>query len=90
MPDPLRPQKFFVPTVKGERKHVVCPICGHDEFLAVKPDAERQKVHGFRHVEIGMYGTDQFAALPIRFQHCANCGYILKFVIGHFSDGDKQ
>lgn len=90
MTEPVKPQKFSVPTVLTGRKHVVCPICGHDEFLAVAPDAVAQQEKGFRHVVMGMYGQDQLAALPVRFQHCANCGYILNFVIGHFSEGEKR
>lgn len=90
MSEPLKPQKFSVPTISGERKSVACPICAHDEFLAVAPDLERQRREGFRHVVMGMYGKDQLAALPVRFQHCANCGFILKFVIGHFSEGEQK
>ena len=90
MPEPLKPQKFVVPTVSSGRKHVVCPICEHDEFLAVAPDAAMQREQGFKHVVMGLYGRDQMAALPVRFQHCANCGYILNFVIGHFTEGGEQ
>jgi hypothetical protein len=90
MTDPVRPKKYSVPTVLGGRREVTCPVCDHDEFLAVSPDIERAKRDGFRHVVMGVYGTDQLAALPVRFQHCANCGFILKFVIGKFSEGEAQ
>jgi len=90
MTDPVRPQKFSVPTVRGGRKDVICPICAHDEFLGVNPDVERAKREGFRHVIVGVYGEDRLAALSVRFQHCANCGFILKFVIGKFPEGEAQ
>jgi hypothetical protein len=90
MTDPIIPHKFSVPTVLKGRIEVRCPICGHDEFLGVTPDIERAKREGFRHVIMGVYGADQLAALAVRFRHCANCGFILKFVIGKFSEGEAQ
>jgi hypothetical protein len=90
MTDPVRPQKFSVPTVLGGRREVICPICGHNEFLGITPDMELAKREGFRHVIMGVYGTDRLAAMSVRFRHCANCGYILKFVIGRLSEGEAQ
>lgn len=37
-----------------------------------------------------MYGDAAMAALPVKFQHCANCGYVLQFIIGKFPDGEQQ
>ena len=88
MPDALQPKKFTIPTVNQERITVRCPICGHDEFLSAVPDVEWAKREGFRHVVMGVYGEDTLAAQIVRFQHCANCGYILNFVIGQFPGGE--
>jgi hypothetical protein len=89
MTEPVKPRPFAVPTVNSPgRKQVLCPICGHNEFLSFAPDIELAKKEGFRHVVVGVYGTDQLAAMPVRFQHCANCGYILNFVIGKFPEGE--
>jgi hypothetical protein len=89
MADAVQPKKFRVPTVlnKGGRIDVRCPICGHDEFLTAMPDLEWAKREGFRHVVMGIYGEGTLAAQVVRFQHCANCGYILNFVIGQFPEG---
>ena len=79
------PRKFSVPTIKSGRLDVKCPICGHDEFLSPVPhDLDRAKREGFRHVIMAIFGADTLAAQPVRFQHCANCGYVLQFVIGEF------
>jgi hypothetical protein len=94
MPNVFQPKKFQVPTVLKGRINVICPICGHDEFLTVTPDLERAKKEGFQHVIVGVYGesavasTSALAAQVVRFQHCANCGYVLNFVIGQFPEGD--
>jgi hypothetical protein len=88
MSDTFQPKKFQVPTVLTGRINVVCPICGHDEFLSVVPDLEWAKREGFRHVIVGVYGENTLAAQAVRFQHCANCGYVLKFVIGKFPEGE--
>lgn len=91
MAEPVRPGKFSVPTIKAGRIDVRCPICGDDEFLSPKPgDMERVKREGFKHVIMGLFGADTLVAQPVRFQHCANCGYVLHFVIGQFPDGDKS
>ena len=90
MPDPFQPQKWTVPTVLKGRINVQCPICGHDEFLPNVPvDIKRAQREGFRNVVVGVYGDDGLAALPVNFRHCANCGYVLNFVLGKFSDGEK-
>jgi hypothetical protein len=88
MTEPIKPRKFSVPTVHDGRRDVICPICGHDEFLSFAPDIELAKQQGFRHVVMGIYGRDQLAAMAVRFQHCANCGYIMTFVIGNFPGGE--
>jgi hypothetical protein len=83
MPNGARPHKFNVTTVLRGPVEVKCPICGHDEFLSAQPlNMEMAKEKGFRHVIMGMFGNDQLAAQPVRFQHCANCGYVIQFVIG--------
>lgn len=88
--DPFQPQKFTVQTVLSGRIDVKCPICGHDEFLLNVPvDIDRAQREGFRNVVVGIYGEDGLAALPVNFRHCANCGFVLNFVIGKFSDGEK-
>jgi hypothetical protein len=88
MSNTFQPKKFQVPTVHKGRINVVCPICGHDEFLSVTPDLERAKKEGFQHVIVGVYGESALAAQVVRFQHCANCGYVLNFVIGQFPEGE--
>jgi hypothetical protein len=90
MSEPFQPKPFSVPTLRGGRKEVRCPICQHDEFLSVTPDVEKAKKEGFRHVVMGIYGDTTLAALPVRFQHCANCGYVLNFIIGKFTGGGEQ
>jgi hypothetical protein len=90
MPEPVQPKKFKVPTVDKGHIDVRCPICGHDEFLSVVPDLEWAKREGFRHVIVGVYGESALAVQPVRFQHCANCGFVLNFVIGHFPGGEGQ
>jgi hypothetical protein len=89
MPDPFTPKKFSVPSVREGTVKVICPICGHDEFLAIVPDLEWAKREGFRHVIMGVYGNATLAAQPVRFQHCANCGYVLHFIIGNFPQKEE-
>jgi hypothetical protein len=89
MPDAPLPKKITVPTVAKDRIAVVCPICRHDEFLTSAPDMERVQKEGFRNVVMGVYGADRLVAMPIRFQHCANCGFILQFAIGKFPEEKK-
>jgi len=88
MTEPLKPRKFYIPTVRAGSKSVVCPICGHDEFLSITPDLELAKQEGFRHVVMGVFGEDRLSALVVRFQHCANCGYILNCVLGNLPEGE--
>jgi hypothetical protein len=91
MTPPALPRKFFVQTFKSGRLGVKCPICGNEEFLSPIPgDIDRTKQEGFRHVIMGIFGTDTLAAQPVRFQHCANCGYVLNFVIGNFPKEDRE
>jgi hypothetical protein len=91
MPNGSRPHPFSVPTIFKGRVNVKCPICGHEEFLTSEPeDMELVKEKGFRHVIVGMFGNDQFATQPVRFQHCANCGYVLQFVFGKFPQGKQE
>jgi hypothetical protein len=53
--------------------------------LTAEPeDMELARKEGFRHVIMGMFGSDRLAAQVVRFQHCANCGYVLQFVLGKF------
>jgi hypothetical protein len=84
MTSTFQPKKFSVPAVKQGRVNVRCPICDHDEFLSAAPDIETAKREGFRHVVVGIYGEDTLAAQVVRFQHCANCGYVLNFMFGQF------
>ncbi len=91
MPEPVQPKKFKVQTVLKGRIDVVCPVCGHDEFLSAVPeDMEWAKREGFRHVIVGVYGDSALAVQAVRFQHCANCGFVLNFVIGQFPGGEDQ
>jgi uncharacterized Zn finger protein len=91
MPNGVRPHKFTVPTILKGPVAVRCPICGHDEFLSAEPeDLELAKEKGFRHVIVGMFGNEQLAAQPVRFQHCANCGYVIQFVIGKFKQEEQS
>ena len=88
MPNGSRPGKFTVTTLLRGPVGVKCPICEHDEFLSAEPeDMELVREKGFRHVIMGMFGNDQLAAQPVRFQHCSNCGYVIQFVIGKFPKG---
>jgi hypothetical protein len=89
MPDPVQPKKFTIQTVKQRDFGVVCPVCGHDEFLGSAPDLERVKREGFKNVVVGVYGRDNLVAMPIKFQHCANCGFVLQFAIGKFPEETK-
>jgi hypothetical protein len=91
MPNGARPHKFPVRTILKGTIEARCPICGHDEFMSAAPDnLELAKEKGFRHVIVGMFGDDQLAAQPVRFQHCANCGYVIQFVIGRFKQEGQQ
>jgi hypothetical protein len=90
MPTKFQPKKFQVPTALKGRINVTCPICGHDEFLSAAPDLERAKKEGFRHVVVGLYGESAIAAQVVRFQHCANCGYVLNFMFGHFPQEEQS
>ena len=91
MANTFQPKKFKVPTVLKGRISVLCPICGHDEFLSAVPDVEWAKREGFRHVVMVVYGDSTLAAQVVRFQHCANCGYALNFMIGDFPpEGDEK
>jgi hypothetical protein len=89
MTKPINPQKVKVPTALTGSEDVKCPVCGYDQFLTFAPDIERAKAEGFQHVIMGLYGGSQLHALPVRFWHCANCGYVLNF-IGHFTHGEPQ
>jgi ribosomal protein S27E len=87
----IQPKKSFVQTVFKGRIEVRCPVCGHDEFLPAEPeDMAKAKREGFRHVRVGVFGDASLVVQPVRFQHCANCGYILTFVIGKFDETDGQ
>jgi hypothetical protein len=88
MSDAFQPKKLQVPTVLKGRINVTCPICGHDESLSLSPDLERAKREGFQHVIVGVYGESALAAQVVRFDHCANCGYVLNFLLGMFPEGD--
>jgi hypothetical protein len=88
MPDyKPEPVPFSVTLEDGTRLQLKCPICGHDKFATAGPPRS-EAGHGFQHVIVGQIvpasgekkslGT---LSLPIRFQFCANCGYILKFMI---------
>jgi rubrerythrin len=90
MTTPIRPKRQVIQTVLSGPKELVCPICGSHEFLAFAPDIERAKAEGFRHVVMGLYGEKELHALPVRFWHCANCGFILNFMIGQFKKGDRD
>lgn len=73
--DPLS----FVQTVNDGRIELRCPVCRHDKFLASGPvGADRP---GFRHVLVGLSGKDSMMATPVGFRHCANCGFVLQFMI---------
>ena len=90
MPEPFQPKKFKVQTIDDGPVEVVCPICGHEEFLTIVPDLEWAKREGFRNVIVGVYGDSALAVQPVRFQHCANCGFVLNFVIGQFPEGEGE
>lgn len=91
MPNGSRPRKFTVSTIFKGPVDVKCPICGHEEFLSAEPDdMELVKEKGFRHVILGIFGNDQLATQPVRFQHCANCGYVIQFVIGKFPGKQEE
>jgi hypothetical protein len=59
---------------------LTCPICAHREFLSSGPVDEVHR-RGFRHVIIGVTNDNNLMYLPVRFFACANCGYLLKFMI---------
>src|ERR1700730_2273267 len=81
MKKPVTPQTATVATALNGPKNVTCPICAYHQFLTYAPDLEKAKAEGFRHVIMGVYGANELHALPVRFWHCANCGYVLNFVM---------
>jgi hypothetical protein len=88
MARPVKPQKVRVPTALTGPQEVSCPVCRYDQFLTFAPDIDRAKAEGFRHVIMGVYGENQLHALPVRFWHCGNCGYVLNFVMAPTEDRD--
>ena len=91
MAAPIRPVRPTIQTVLSGPINLACPICDSHEFLTFAPDIEKAKAEGFRHVIMGLYGESQLHAHPVRFWHCANCGYVLNFIIGRFPkiEGDR-
>jgi hypothetical protein len=77
--------EFYIQAASGDRVKVVCPVCRNDKFLTSGPPPEARA--GFRHVVMGLTGRDSLSATPVKFQHCANCGYIVQFMI---SRTDKE
>jgi ribosomal protein L37E len=83
--EPSDAKPFQVETVDGREINVKCPICGNDTFSTARPEATTSGV-GFQHVITGREFADgkqtgPLMALPIKFQYCANCGYIIKFLL---------
>jgi ribosomal protein S27AE len=79
------PQPLSVKTAEGKEISVVCPICSNNTFMSVRAQSIETGA-GFQHLTLGQEVRPEgalgaFVALPVRFQACANCGYILKFLM---------
>jgi hypothetical protein len=81
-------KKFSVPALSGQ-VHVKCPICANEEFLDSGPADESER-RGFRHVVVGVSGSNRLAYIPVRFKFCSNCGFIVQFVIHHRGHKDAK
>lgn len=70
---------WTLPAITGDVQ-IKCSVCGHDTFLDTGPPnvADRK---GFTHVTIGLTGKKELAFKIIRRKFCANCGYIMEFMI---------
>lgn len=79
-------KEFFVAGSDGSTIPVHCPICNHNKFVSARPQDDDSGM-GFQHVIVGKQfrrnepESARTLTLPVRFQSCANCGYILKFLI---------
>lgn len=67
-------------TVAGKEVELRCPVCGGVEFVASGPEDEAHR-KGFRHVIIGVSGDEATMYQTVRFFCCADCGYIMKFML---------
>jgi rubredoxin len=79
------PLPLLVRTAENKEISVVCPICGKSKFLSVRAETVEAGA-GFQHLTLGQEvkpggALGSFVALPVRFHACANCGYILKFLM---------
>lgn len=87
------PRPFVIATSSGEDVAVKCPVCAYDKFITARPKIDEDGI-GFRHVIVGqsLSGDQplQFLALPVRFKACANCGYVLKFMLTDQANGEEQ
>lgn len=86
MPKFNEPHDIALPTVSGEKVKLRCPICASEEFLDSGPPEEEVRKLGFQHVIVGLLAKKRIVTNPVRFKHCANCGYVLQFVIGSFPE----
>lgn len=82
------PKAFSFQAISG-KVDVKCPICGFDKFLDTGPTKDEER-RGFRHVIVGVSGKKRLAYLPIRFKFCANCGFILQFMIPSRNDAEDS
>ena len=85
---PTKPHKLVIPTLSGQTE-VTCPICQNKEFLDSGPPEEIER-RGYRHVAVGITGTNCLAYIPVRFKFCGNCGFILQFVIQSKESTDAE
>jgi hypothetical protein len=76
-----------VNTASGREVSLTCPVCGNEEFLSSGPEDEELR-KGFRHVIMGVTGSDATLFQPVRFFACADCGYILKFLLPSEKEGE--
>jgi DNA-directed RNA polymerase subunit RPC12/RpoP len=74
------PSEWEFPTLDGKKAKVTCPVCGSKQFVSLGPPDETSR-KGFQHVIMGRTVAGNLLSLPVRSRHCANCGYILRFLL---------
>jgi hypothetical protein len=84
MTDQRQGEKFVVKTGDGRNIELRCPVCANNLFITSRAPPSKSGA-GFQHVIIGRELVSRRAgpaqSLAVRFQACANCGYIMKFLI---------
>lgn len=80
----LTPDSQSIRTDDGREVELTCPVCAHNQFVRPRAEASTEGA-GFQHVVVGrevmVDGSSKVLMLPVRFLACANCGYIMKFLL---------